>query len=116
METKKTLKAYIAKSAILTDKQFDYFFVHFKKHCFQKRQVIITVDDHIQYFFRWGTNKGFFAGQKMLLSLMNNDVKHRHEELLKLYLKLFNIVPTRPTAASLVFRAKRYAGYTTPGK
>jgi len=35
MEAKETLKAHIAKLAILTDEQFDYFFSHFKRQYFK---------------------------------------------------------------------------------
>jgi CRP-like cAMP-binding protein len=54
-----------------------------------------------EHFFRWRTNKGYIATQKRLLSLMNNDAKHRYEELLKLYPELYNIVPKNLIAAYL---------------
>jgi len=55
----------------------------------------------IEHFFRWRTNKGYVASQKRLLSLMNNNVKYRYEELLKLYPELYNIVPKNLIAAYL---------------
>ena len=55
----------------------------------------------IEHFFRWRTNKGYVASQKRLLSFMNNDTKHRYEELLALYPQLYNLVPKHLIAAYL---------------
>lgn len=55
----------------------------------------------LEYFFRWRTNKGYVATQKRLLSFMNNDAKHRYEELLALYPQLYNLVPKHLIAAYL---------------
>jgi hypothetical protein len=41
------------------------------------------------------------AAQKRLLSLMNNDAKHRYEELMAQYPALYNIVPKHLIAAYL---------------
>jgi CRP-like cAMP-binding protein len=54
-----------------------------------------------EHFFRWRTNRGYVAAQKRLLSFMNNNVKYRYEELLKLYPELYNIVPKNLIAAYL---------------
>lgn len=54
-----------------------------------------------EYFFRWRTNRGYVATQKRLLSFMNNNVKYRYEELLRLYPELYNIVPKNLIAAYL---------------
>jgi CRP-like cAMP-binding protein len=54
-----------------------------------------------EHFFRWRTNKGYVATQKRLLSFMNNNVKYRYEELLKLYPELYNMVPKNLIAAYL---------------
>jgi CRP-like cAMP-binding protein len=54
-----------------------------------------------EHFFRWRTNKGYVAANKRLLSFMNNNVKFRYEELLKLYPELYNIVPKNLIAAYL---------------
>jgi hypothetical protein len=54
-----------------------------------------------EHFFRWRTNKGYVASQKRLLSLMNNDAKHRYEELMAQYPALYNIVPKQLIAAYL---------------
>jgi CRP-like cAMP-binding protein len=56
---------------------------------------------NVEHFFRWRTNKGYVAAQKRLLSYMNNNVKYRYEELLKLYPELYNIVPKNLIAAYL---------------
>ncbi|QHT65207.1 Crp/Fnr family transcriptional regulator [Rhodocytophaga rosea] len=55
----------------------------------------------IEHFFRWRTNMGYVASQKRLLSLMNNDARHRYEELLKQYPQLYNLVPKNLIAAYL---------------
>lgn len=55
----------------------------------------------LQYFFRWRSNKGYVASQKRLLSFMNNDAKHRYEELLAMYPLLYNVVPKHLIAAYL---------------
>src|SRR5476651_825269 len=55
----------------------------------------------VEHFFRWRTNKGYVATNKRLLSVMNNNVKSRYEELLKLYPELYNIVPKSLIAAYL---------------
>lgn len=55
----------------------------------------------MEHFFRWRTNKGYVATQKRLLSFMNNDTKHRYEELLALYPQLYNLVPKHLIAAYL---------------
>jgi len=55
----------------------------------------------IEHFFRWRTNKGYVASQKRLLSFMNNDTKHRYEELLTQYPELYNLVPKQLIAAYL---------------
>jgi CRP-like cAMP-binding protein len=54
-----------------------------------------------EHFFRWRTNKGYVASQRRLLSFMNNNVKYRYEELLKLYPELYNLVPKNLIAAYL---------------
>lgn len=65
------------------------------------REKICSELHPMEYFFRWRTNKGYVAAQKRLLSFMNNDTKHRYEELLKLYPELYNIVPKQLIAAYL---------------
>jgi CRP-like cAMP-binding protein len=177
MGAKEQLKDHIAKTARLTDEQFDYFFSHFKQQSFRKGQAIISEGDkveceyfvisgclktffinddlkmfilqfamptwwasdfnalysqtkatinvdcitdaevlcltntdreklcselhQVEHFFRWRTNRGYVAAQKRLLSFMNNNVKYRYEELLKLYPELYNLVPKNLIAAYL---------------
>jgi CRP-like cAMP-binding protein len=177
MQAKEILKGHIAKTAFLTDDQFDYFFSFFKPQSYKKGQALISEGDQVdceyfvvegclksffinedikmfilqfamptwwasdynalyndtkatigvdcitnaevlclsgagreqlckeihevEHFFRWRTNRGYVALQKRLLSFMNNDVKHRYEELLTLYPQLFNMVPKQLIAAYL---------------
>ena len=42
MDAKKILKTHVAKTTSLTDEQFDYFFLFFKKQSFKKGQSIIN--------------------------------------------------------------------------
>jgi CRP-like cAMP-binding protein len=65
------------------------------------REKICSELHPMEHFFRWRTNKGYVASQKRLLSFMNNDAKHRYEELLKMYPQLYNIVPKQLIAAYL---------------
>src|SRR5436190_3268683 len=177
MQSKEVLKEHIAKTALLTDDEFDYFFSFFKHLSYKKGQSIIAEGDkveheffvldgclktfyinndlkmfilqfamptwwtsdysalysgakatinidcitdakvlclsnkdreevcneirQVEHFFRWRTNNGFVAAQKRLLSLMNNDAKHRYEELLHMYPELYNMVPKNLIAAYL---------------
>jgi CRP-like cAMP-binding protein len=55
----------------------------------------------VEHFFRWRTNKGYVASQKRLLSMMNNDARHRYEELMAQYPALYSIVPKHLIAAYL---------------
>ena len=65
------------------------------------REELCSEIHQVEYFFRWRTNKGYVAAQKRLLSLMNNDAKHRYEELMAQYPALYNIVPKHLIAAYL---------------
>lgn len=65
------------------------------------REKICGEIHSVENFFRWRTNKGYVASQKRLLSLMNNNVKFRYEELLSLYPELYNTVPKNLIAAYL---------------
>lgn len=177
MQPKEILKEHVAKTASLTDDQFDYFFSRFKPRSYKKGQIIIAEGDkveheyfvldgylksfyindevkmfilqfamptwwasdysalysgakatinvdcitnaevlclsnddreeickeihQVEHFFRWRTDKGYVASQKRLLSLMNNNAKHRYEELMAQYPQLYNIVPKHLIAAYL---------------
>ncbi len=65
------------------------------------REEICNKIHAVEHFFRWRTNRGYVASQKRLLSLMNNDAKHRYEELIAQYPQLYNIVPKHLIAAYL---------------
>jgi len=65
------------------------------------REKLCNEIHNVGHFFRWRTNKGYVAAQKRLLSFMNNNVKHRYEELLNAYPELYNIVPKHLIAAYL---------------
>jgi len=65
------------------------------------REKLCNEFHQVEHFFRWRTNRGYVAAQKRLLSFMNNNVKHRYEELLKLYPELYNAVPKSLIAAYL---------------
>jgi CRP-like cAMP-binding protein len=65
------------------------------------REKLCNEIHQIEHFFRWRTNKGYVAAQKRLLSFMNNDARHRYEELLAQYPALYNTVPKHLIAAYL---------------
>ena len=65
------------------------------------REKVCNEIQQVEHFFRWRTNKGYIAAQKRLLSLMNNDAKHRYEELMAQYPALYNLVPKHLIAAYL---------------
>jgi CRP-like cAMP-binding protein len=65
------------------------------------REDVCNKIHQAEHFFRWRTNKGYVASQKRLLSMMNNDVRHRYEELMAQYPELYNIVPKQLIAAYL---------------
>lgn len=67
----------------------------------ENREKLCKVFHQAEYFFRWRTNKGYVASQKRLLSFMNNDTRHRYEELLAMYPELYNLVPKHLIAAYL---------------
>jgi CRP-like cAMP-binding protein len=68
MDAREVLKQHIAKTASLTDEQFDHFFSHFKPMSFKKGQVIIGEGDKVncEYFVLSGCLKAFF---------INDDIK-----------------------------------------
>ena len=69
--------------------------------CNADREKLCNEIHAVEHFFRWRTNKGYVAAQKRLLSLMNNDARHRYEELMALYPALYNIAPKHLIAAYL---------------
>jgi CRP-like cAMP-binding protein len=111
------LKMYILQFAMPTwwASDFNALYNHTKAtinlDCITDAEVLCLSNDDreklcnelhpIEHFFRWRTNRGYVATQKRLLSLMNNNVKYRYEELLKMYPELYNIVPKNLIAAYL---------------
>jgi CRP-like cAMP-binding protein len=67
----------------------------------ENREALCREIHQAEHFFRWRTNRGYVASQKRLLSMMNNDVKHRYEELMAQYPELYQIVPKQLIAAYL---------------
>src|SRR5215217_472757 len=67
----------------------------------EDREQLCENIKNVERFFRLRTNKGYVAAQNRLLSVMNNNVKYRYEELLKQYPELYNIVPKNLIAAYL---------------
>lgn len=65
------------------------------------REKLCAEIHQVEHFFRWRTNKGYVAAQKRLLSLLNNNARHRYEELMAQYPALYNIVPKQLIAAYL---------------
>ena len=72
MDAKETLKAHVAKIAMLTDEQFDYFFSHFKKENFKKGQAIITEGDSVdcEYFVVSGCLKSFYINDDLKMFIL----------------------------------------------
>jgi len=56
MQPKEILKEHIAKTASLSDDQFDYFFSHFKHQSYKKGQVII---DRTRYGMKFRSGNFF---------------------------------------------------------
>ncbi|QTE35780.1 Crp/Fnr family transcriptional regulator [Mucilaginibacter gossypii] len=67
----------------------------------QDREKLCNEIHASEHFFRWRTNKGYVAAQKRLLSFMNNNARHRYEELLAQYPTLYNVVPKQLIASYL---------------
>lgn len=68
MEAKEILQQHIAKTAKLTDEQFDYFYSHFQPLSYKKGQVLISEGDKVEheYFVVAGCLKAFY---------INDDIK-----------------------------------------
>ncbi|TWV94001.1 Crp/Fnr family transcriptional regulator [Chitinophaga pinensis] len=82
----------------------------------EDREKLCREIHHVEYFFRWRTNKGYVASQKRLLSFMNNNVRYRYEELMALYPELYNIVPKNLIAAYLGVSRETLSRLYTPEK
>jgi CRP-like cAMP-binding protein len=72
MDAKEILKQHIAKTATLTDDQFDYIFSHFKPHSYQKGQVLISEGDQIdvEYFVISGCLKAFYVNDEIKMYIL----------------------------------------------
>lgn len=111
------LKMYILQFAMPTWWASDYCALHYENKaiinvdCILDSEVLRLTNANreklcreihaLERFFRLRTNKGYSATQKRLLSFMNNDARHRYEELMALYPQLYNLVPKRLIAAYL---------------
>jgi CRP-like cAMP-binding protein len=72
MVAKEILKEHIAKTASLTDEQFDYFFSHFKPQSFKKGQTLISEGDKVdcEYFVLSGCLKAFFINDEIKMYIL----------------------------------------------
>ena len=67
----------------------------------ENREKLCNEIHEVERYFRWRTNKGYVASQKRLLSIMNNNVRSRYEELIRQYPDLYNLLPKTLIAAYL---------------
>jgi len=72
MQAKEILKQHIAKTALLTDPEFDYFFSHFKLQSYTKGQTIITEGSKVEceYFVVEGCLKSFYINDDMKMYIL----------------------------------------------
>src|SRR5450432_540869 len=72
MQAKEILKQHIAKTASLTDPEFDYFFSFFKLQSFTKGQTIITEGSKVEceYFVVDGCLKSFYINDDMKMFIL----------------------------------------------
>jgi CRP-like cAMP-binding protein len=72
MDAKDILKAHVAKTAALTDDQFDHFFSHFKSQRFKKGQAIISEGDAVryEYFVVSGCLKSFYLNDEVKMFIL----------------------------------------------
>ena len=72
MDAKEILKQHIAKTATLTEEQFDYFFSHFKPKSYKKGQVVISEGQQVEheYFVISGCLKAFFINDEIKMYIL----------------------------------------------
>lgn len=72
MDAKETLKQHIAKTAALTDQEFDYLFSHFERRSFKKGQVLISEGDQVdhEYFVISGCLKAFYINDEVKMYIL----------------------------------------------
>lgn len=72
MDAKELLQQHIAKTALLTNEQFDYLFSHFKSMSFKKGQTVIGAGDKVdcEYFVVSGCLKAFFINDEIKMYIL----------------------------------------------
>jgi len=72
MDAKEILKQHIAKTVVLNDEQFDYFFSFFKTQSFKKGQVLISEGQKVdsEYFVVSGCLKAFFINDEIKMYIL----------------------------------------------
>lgn len=72
MEGKEILKQHIAKTASLSEEEFEHFFSHFKVESFKKGEVIINEGDDVEkeYFVLSGCLKAFFMNDNIKMHIL----------------------------------------------
>src|SRR5580704_11514012 len=72
MDAKDVLKDHVAKTAELTDDQFDHFYSHFKSQRFKKAQAIISEGDAVncEYFVVSGCLKSFYINDELKMLIL----------------------------------------------
>lgn len=72
MEGKEILKQHIAKTASLSEEEFEHFFSHFKAESFKKGEVVINEGDDVEkeYFVLSGCLKAFFMNDNIKMHIL----------------------------------------------
>ncbi len=72
MKGKEILRQHIAKTASLTEDEFEHFFSHFKPESFKKGDVIINEGDNVEkeYFVLSGCLKAFFMNDNIKMHIL----------------------------------------------
>jgi CRP-like cAMP-binding protein len=72
MEGKEILKQHIAKTASLSEEEFEHFFSHFKAESFKKGEVVINEGDDVEkeYFVLSGCLKTFFMNDNIKMHIL----------------------------------------------
>lgn len=72
MEGKEILKQHIAKTASLSEEEFEHFFSHFKAESFKKGKVIVNEGDDVdkEYFVLSGCLKTFFMNDNIKMHIL----------------------------------------------
>ncbi|MBC7867909.1 MAG: Crp/Fnr family transcriptional regulator [Gloeobacteraceae cyanobacterium ES-bin-316] len=72
VDAKEILKQHIAKTAMLTDEQFDYFYSHFNSQSYKKGQVVISEGQKVdcEYFVISGCLKAFFINDEIKMYIL----------------------------------------------